>query len=95
MSNNGEYFIMKKESPFGVAEMTFRGAFERESIAIYDTGLIYSRDIPEKDVRAALVFSDRLNILSQPKFTDRDMATHVEVPEGECYRVTGKAPTKN
>ena len=34
--NNGEYFINGKESPFGVAEMTFRGAFERESIAIYD-----------------------------------------------------------
>ena len=38
-------------------------------------GVIYSKKIPEKEVRAALVFSERLNILQQPEFTDRDMAT--------------------
>ena len=38
-------------------------------------GVIYYKGIPEKDVRAALVFSERLNILEQPEFTDKDMAT--------------------
>ena len=38
-------------------------------------GAIFTKDIPEKDVRAALVFSERLNILQQPEFTDKDMAT--------------------
>ena len=42
---------------------------------ISGAGVIFAKDIPEKDVRAALVFSERLNILEQPEFTDRDMAT--------------------
>ena len=49
--------------------------FKGKVTNIGGAGVIYYKGIPEKDVRAALVFSERLNILQQPEFTDKDMAT--------------------